>query len=104
MARLKVRRTHIELLPVAADEAVLWALQMERDGRLSQRDVLAGLNDRLQQVGLGPVSKSALNRFLQRVRDGEAPARFLEPPRGTEALVALIDQRIALALQARGPA
>lgn len=88
----------VERLPPAADGAVAWAITEIRGGRLTQMEILAGLNKRLAVLGLERIARSSFNRFVNDgVRNGfvvrctvaapTAPAAFLCPHCGTPLVV-----------------
>ncbi|MEX2480240.1 MAG: phage protein Gp27 family protein [Gammaproteobacteria bacterium] len=101
------RLSAIERMPPEADEVIRWAADMLTERRLPQRSILAGFNFGLAELGFRPVSRTAFNRFAQQARSGGLPARFRSPARShgniIAVLVELIDERIAVALQARAP-
>lgn len=67
-----VRRSGIDLLPPEAVPHLQWAFDRLTEGRMTQGDVLSELNQRLASSGHEGVSRSALNRWFIRIREGEA--------------------------------
>lgn len=53
----------IEQLPEEAREDIVWAAEQLNARQRKQADILFELNDRLSMKGLGPLSKSAFNRY-----------------------------------------
>lgn len=61
-------------LPPAADPAIAWAIEEARKDRLTQLEIMRGLNERLAAIGLPPVARSSLNRWITKgLRDGFPP-------------------------------
>lgn len=60
------RLSSIDLLPEAAEEDVVWALEQLRANKLPQNVILEEFNERLADKGIAAVSKSAFNRFAVR--------------------------------------
>lgn len=56
------RLSSIDLLPEEADPIVSWAFQELRDRDRMQKDIHAEFNEKLAELGLGPISASAFNR------------------------------------------
>lgn len=56
----------IDMLPEEADDDIIWALDQLRERKLPQSTILMEFNERLADKGLGPISKSAFNRFSVR--------------------------------------
>lgn len=56
------RLSSLDLLPIEAEEDVVWAFGELRDRKRTQEDILESLNIRLAMKGLGPISKSSFNR------------------------------------------
>lgn len=61
------RLSAIDLLPSLADEAIEWAYAELRAQKRTQLDIHAEFNQRLAEIGLGPVSYSAFNRHSIRL-------------------------------------
>lgn len=61
------RLSTIEMLPDDADEAIAWANQELREGKLPQTIILVGFNDRLVAKGIKPISKGAFSRYSIRM-------------------------------------
>lgn len=61
------RLSVIDLLPPEAEEAVAWAYNELRERDRTQKDIHAEFNDKLAEVGVGPVSFSAFNRHSFRL-------------------------------------
>lgn len=61
------RLSTIEMLPDDADEAIAWANQELREGKLPQTVILVGFNDRLVAKGIKPISKGAFSRYSIRM-------------------------------------
>ncbi|MAY19223.1 MAG: hypothetical protein CL955_01205 [Erythrobacteraceae bacterium] len=53
----------IDQLPEEADEDIVWVHQRLRERKLPQNVILMEFNERLADKGLGPISKSAFNRY-----------------------------------------
>lgn len=60
------RLSSIDLLPDEAEPVVIWALDKLRERKLPQNVILAEFNERLVDIGIEPVSKSAWSRFAVR--------------------------------------
>jgi tape measure domain-containing protein len=60
------RLSSIDMLPDEATPDVVWALEQLRAGKLPQTVIFAEFNERLADKGLGPISKSAFNRYSVR--------------------------------------
>lgn len=56
----------IDLLPDEAEAAIVWANDQLRDRKLPTAVILAEFNEKLADVGLGPISKSAFGRYAVR--------------------------------------
>jgi hypothetical protein len=56
------RLSSIDILPVAAEEDVVWAFGELRARKKTQEEILESFNLRLTLKGLKPISKSAFNR------------------------------------------
>ncbi len=56
------RLSSIDLLPDQADPVVSWAFQELKERSRPQQDIHAEFNQKLAEIGLGPISKSAFNR------------------------------------------
>lgn len=56
----------IDMLPDEAEAAIIWANEQLRDRKLPTAVILAEFNEKLADVGLGPVSKSAFGRYAVR--------------------------------------
>lgn len=56
----------IDMLPEEADDDIIWAIDELRARRLMQSAIFMEFNERLADKGLGPISKSAFNRFSLR--------------------------------------
>jgi len=56
------RLSSIDLLPDDADPIVAWAFQELKTRDRTQQDIHAEFNEKLAELGLGPISKSAFNR------------------------------------------
>jgi hypothetical protein len=65
----------IEQLPPHADEAVAWAITELEARRLTQKAIMAGLNERLEALGLRPVGKSSFYRWALKGLNSGFPAR-----------------------------
>lgn len=52
----------IELLPRDADAIVLWAFQELKERKRQQVDIHSEFNEKLAEIGAGPISASAFNR------------------------------------------
>ncbi len=63
------RLSRIKLLPSKADEVVTWAAQELRREERTQLEILVEFNDKLAEIGLGPISSSAFNRHSIRLAD-----------------------------------
>lgn len=63
------RLSSIDQLPEAADEIVLDIAEQLRKREREQQDILAEFNDRLAEIDLGPISKSAFNRYSMRMAE-----------------------------------
>ncbi|MGE6739740.1 phage protein Gp27 family protein [Allorhizobium pseudoryzae] len=68
---MKQRLSTIETLPESALKHVRWMFDTISAKRMSQTDMLTEFNRRLQGIGLTGVSRSGLNRYVMKVRDGE---------------------------------
>lgn len=102
-AATRGRLNTVERLPPAADGAVAWAITEIRAARLTQMEILAGLNKRLAVIGLKRIARSSFNRFVNEglrngfVARGAAPVTtastastaFLCPHCGTPLVVTL---------------
>lgn len=60
------RLSSIDLLPEAAEEDVVWALEQLRDHKLPQNVILEEFNARLIAKDIEPISRSAWNRYAVR--------------------------------------
>lgn len=60
------RLSSIDLLPVEAEEDVVWALEQLRECSLPQNTIHMEFNERLADKGIEPISKSAFNRYAVR--------------------------------------
>lgn len=58
----------IDLLPEAADGDIQWAINELAQGRRSDSDILFEFNDRIEVLGLGPISRSAWGRYALKKR------------------------------------
>lgn len=67
---MKQRLTAVETLPESALKHVRWLFDTIVARRMSQTDMLDEFNRRLQKLGLSGVSRSGLNRYVIKVRDG----------------------------------
>jgi hypothetical protein len=56
----------IDMLPDEAEAAIVWANEQLRERKLPSAVILAEFNERLADVGLAPVSKSAWGRYAVR--------------------------------------
>lgn len=56
------RLSSIDLLPEEADPIVSWAFQELRSRDRMQKDILIEFNEKLAELGLGPISASAFSR------------------------------------------
>lgn len=56
----------IDMLPDEAEAAIVWANDCLRDRKLPTAVILAEFNEKLADVGLGPISKSAFGRYAVR--------------------------------------
>lgn len=71
-ARAKSRKqgrghlSSIDLLPDEAESAIVWANAQLRERHLPGAVILAEFNERLADVGIGPISKSAWGRYAVR--------------------------------------
>lgn len=79
------RLSSIDLLPDAADPIVAWAFQELKDRDRLQKDIHAEFNDRLEEIGAGPISLSAFNRHS--IRLAAMARRHEETQRITAALM-----------------
>lgn len=72
MARKANRRegrghlSSIDMLPDEAEGAIIWANDQLRDRKLPTAVIHAEFNEKLADVGLGPISKSAFGRYAVR--------------------------------------
>lgn len=72
MARKANRRegrghlSSIDMLPDEAEAAIVWANDQLRERKLPSAVILAEFNEKLADVGIGPVSKSAWGRYAVR--------------------------------------
>lgn len=72
MARKPNRRegrghlSSIDMLPDEAEGAIVWANDQLRDRKLPTAVIHAEFNEKLADVGLGPISKSAFGRYAVR--------------------------------------
>lgn len=105
------RLTNIEILPEICAPAVLWLYDTIASRRMTQTDMLQAFNARLDRLGTEPVSRSGLNRYVQKVRAGEisrpkavtapvANASGILCPAFRAALVNSIHEPAVLALEA----
>lgn len=60
------RLSSLDLLPIEAEEDVVWAYGQLRDRKETQDDIRDSLNVRLAAKGLPPISRSAFNRAAMR--------------------------------------
>lgn len=60
------RLSSIDLLPDAAEEDIVWALEQLRERKLPQNLILEEFNERLLDKGIEPISKSAWGRYAVR--------------------------------------
>lgn len=62
------RLSSIDLLPDAAEPALVWALEQLRERKLPQNTILAEFNEQLLDIDptITPISKSAWNRYAVR--------------------------------------
>jgi len=81
------RLSSIDLLPEEAGPIVRWALAELRDRNRHQTDIHAEFNERLAEIGLGPISFSAFNRKSLRIA---AHARIREE---TREIASVINER-----------
>ncbi|MFA6219605.1 MAG: phage protein Gp27 family protein [Erythrobacter sp.] len=68
-AKRKEGRGHlssIDMLPDEAESAIVWANDCLRDRKLPSAVILAEFNERLADVGIAPISKSAWGRYAVR--------------------------------------
>ena len=56
----------IDMLPDEAEAAIIWANDQLREHKLPIAVILAEFNEKLADVGLGPISKSAFGRYAVR--------------------------------------
>jgi hypothetical protein len=56
----------IDMLPDEAEGAIVWANEQLRERRLPSAVILAEFNERLADLGLAPISKSAWGRYAVR--------------------------------------
>lgn len=56
----------IDMLPDEAESAIVWANEQLRDRKLPSAVILAEFNERLADLGLTPISKSAWGRYAVR--------------------------------------
>lgn len=56
----------IDMLPDEAEAAIVWANDQLREFKLPIAVILAEFNEKLADVGLGPISKSAFGRYAVR--------------------------------------
>lgn len=56
------RLSSIDLLPPEAEQIVLWAFQELKDRDRTQVEIHAEFNEKLAEIGAGPISASAFNR------------------------------------------
>lgn len=56
----------IDMLPDEAESAIVWANEQLRDRKLPSAVILAEFNERLADLGLAPISKSAWGRYAVR--------------------------------------
>jgi hypothetical protein len=56
----------IDMLPDEAESAIVWAIDHLRERKLPIAVILAEFNERLADVGIAPVSKSAFGRYAVR--------------------------------------
>lgn len=56
----------IDMLPDEAEAAIVWANDQLRDRKLPTAVIHAEFNEKLADVGLGPISKSAFGRYAVR--------------------------------------
>lgn len=56
----------IDMLPDEAESAIVWANEQLRERHLPSSVILAEFNERLADVGIGPISKSAWGRYAVR--------------------------------------
>ena len=78
--------SRIETLPDAAVPLVRRLFDAVRERRQSQEAMLAEMNAELASLGLDPISRSSFNRWVQRVRHGDA----------TRPRVPLSDRRVEI--------
>lgn len=56
----------IDMLPDEAESAIVWANEQLRERKLPSAVILAEFNERLADVGIAPISKSAWGRYAVR--------------------------------------
>lgn len=61
------RLSSIDLLPAEADHIVAWAFQELKMRERTQLDIWFEFNDKLAEINLGPISKTAFNRHSIRL-------------------------------------
>ncbi|WP_224825607.1 DUF3486 family protein [Cognatishimia sp. MH4019] len=61
------RLSSIDLLPAEADHIVAWAFQELKERDRTQTEIWFEFNDKLAELSLGPISKSAFNRHSIRL-------------------------------------
>lgn len=69
--RLRERLSRIELMPKSTLADRQWLFDAIRSRTMTQIDLHQAFNRRLEKHGVAAISKSSLNRYVQRVRDGE---------------------------------
>ncbi len=83
------RLSTIDLLPAEADDTVAWAFAELRERSRTQQHIHEEFNEKLAEIGLGPISFSAFNRHSIRLA---AMARRHEEVRAiTSALTERLD-------------
>lgn len=60
----------IERLPDEFTEDLQWLFDAVKSERMTQLDILDAFNSRIHAKGGRPISQSALNRYVQKVRNG----------------------------------
>lgn len=87
MARRKGRGhlSSIDLLPEDADYIVAWAFQELRERERTQKEIHAEFNEKLAEIGQGPISLSAFNRHS--IRLASMARRHTETQAITSALI-----------------
>lgn len=83
------RLSSIDLLPDEADHIVAWAFQELKERDRTQMEIWFEFNDKLAELNLGPISKTAFNRHS--IRLASMARRHEEVRAITDALTARLE-------------